>query len=43
MHERGLINPKIHHGKPVIKGPRVPVMVIIVGLAAGMTIAKTTT
>lgn len=31
------INPKIRGGKPVIKGTRVPVEIILGSLAAGMT------
>jgi uncharacterized protein (DUF433 family) len=37
MNNRIAIDPKIQHGKPVIKGTRVPVSRIIGGLAAGMT------
>ena len=37
MNDRIVIDPKIQHGKPVIKGTRVPVSRIIGGLAAGMT------
>ncbi len=37
MNERIIINPKIQHGKPVIKGTRVPVSRVIGGLAGGMT------
>lgn len=37
MNGRIIINPDIQHGKPVIKGTRVPVTRIIGGLAAGMT------
>ena len=35
--ERVIVDPKIHHGKPVIQGTRVPVSRIISGLAGGMT------
>ncbi len=35
--ERIVIDPKIMHGKPVIKGTRVPVEVILGGLIGGMT------
>ena len=35
--ERILIDPKIMHGKPVIKGTRVPVDTILGGLIGGMT------
>ena len=34
------INPDIMGGKPVIKGTRVPVEVIVGGLAGGMTIEE---
>ena len=37
MNERIVINPKIHHGKPVVRGTRVPITSIIGGLAGGMT------
>jgi uncharacterized protein (DUF433 family) len=37
MVERVVINPKIQHGKPVIKGTRVTVARILGGLAGGMT------
>lgn len=35
--ERIVTDPKIMHGKPVIKGTRVPVDVILGGLVSGMT------
>ncbi|MCK4390128.1 MAG: DUF433 domain-containing protein [Desulfobacterales bacterium] len=37
MNERIVIDPEIQHGKPVIRGTRVPVTRIIGGLAGGMT------
>lgn len=37
MNERILLDPSIHHGKPVIRGTRVPVATIISGLAGGMS------
>ena len=37
MNPRIVINPDIQHGKPVIKGTRVPVTRIIGGFAGGMT------
>ena len=37
MNERIVIDPKIHHGKPVIRGTRVPVAIIVGGLAGGMS------
>ena len=36
MHERIVIDPEIQHGKPVIRGTRVPITRIIGGLAGGM-------
>jgi uncharacterized protein (DUF433 family) len=38
--ERIVIDPEIQHGKPVIRGTRVPVVRIIDGLAGGMTNAE---
>jgi len=35
--ERIVIDPEIQHGKPVIRGTRVPVTRIVGGLAGGMT------
>ncbi len=37
INERIIIDPEIQHGKPVIKGTRVPVARIIGGLGGGMT------
>ena len=37
MNERIIIDPDIQHGKPVIKGTRVPITRIIGGLAGGMS------
>lgn len=37
VRDRIIINPKIQHGKPVIRGTRVPVARIIAELAGGMT------
>jgi uncharacterized protein (DUF433 family) len=37
MNDRIIIDSQIQHGKPVIKGIRVPVARIIGGLAGGMT------
>ena len=37
MLDRISIEPRICHGKPCIKGTRVPVFVILDALAAGMT------
>jgi len=38
--ERIIIDPKIRHGKPIIKGTRVPVDLILGSLAAGMNMAE---
>jgi uncharacterized protein (DUF433 family) len=37
MNDRIIIDPDIQHGKPVIRGTRVPVTRIIGGFAGGMT------
>lgn len=37
MNERIVIDPELQHGKPVIRGTRVPVSRILGGLAGGMT------
>ncbi len=37
MSDRIVIDPAIQHGKPVIRGTRVPVVRILGGLAGGMT------
>jgi len=37
MHERIIIDPEIQHGKPVIRGTRLPITRIIGGLSGGMT------
>jgi uncharacterized protein (DUF433 family) len=37
MNERIVIDPQIQHGKPIIRGTRVPVARIVGGLAGGMT------
>ncbi|MGB2753701.1 MAG: DUF433 domain-containing protein [Phycisphaerae bacterium] len=37
MNERIVIDPRIQHGKPVIRGTRVPAARIVGGLAGGMT------
>ena len=36
--ERISIDPKVCHGKPCIKGTRIPIFVILDALAAGMTL-----
>jgi uncharacterized protein (DUF433 family) len=40
MNDRIVIDPKIHHGKPVIKSTRLPVVAIIGGMAGGMSIEE---
>lgn len=40
MNERIVIDPKICHGKPVIRGTRTPVTVILGALAAGDSIEQ---
>jgi len=40
MNERIVIDPEIQHGKPVIRGTRVPIIRIIGGLSGGMTKEK---
>ena len=37
MHDCIVIDPAIQHGKPVLRGTRVPVVRILGGLAGGMT------
>jgi uncharacterized protein (DUF433 family) len=37
MNERIVIDPKICHGKPVIRGARLPVAIVVGSLAGGMT------
>ena len=37
MHDRIVLDPKICHGKPVIRGTRVPVARVIGYLAGGMS------
>jgi uncharacterized protein (DUF433 family) len=37
MIDRIVIDPKICHGKPVIRGTRVPVAIVVGSLAGGMT------
>jgi len=40
MSDRIIIDPAIQHGKPVIRGTRVPVERVLAGLAGGMTTAE---
>jgi uncharacterized protein (DUF433 family) len=35
--DRIVLDPSIHHGKPVIRGTRVPVTTVVGSLAGGMT------
>jgi uncharacterized protein (DUF433 family) len=37
MNERIVIDPRICHGKPVIWGTRMPVALVVAGLAGGMS------
>lgn len=37
MDDRIVIDPKVCHGKPVIRGTRVPISLIVGSLAGGMT------
>lgn len=37
MNERIVIDPKICHGKPVVRGTRTPVAIVVGSLAGGMT------
>jgi uncharacterized protein (DUF433 family) len=36
-HERIVLDPAISHGKPVIRGTRIPITIVIGSLAGGMT------
>jgi uncharacterized protein (DUF433 family) len=38
MNGRIAIDPSIQHGKPIVRGTRVPAVCIVGGLAGGMTI-----
>jgi uncharacterized protein (DUF433 family) len=42
LDNRIIIDPGIQHGKPVIKGTRVPVTRILGGRASGMTVREIT-
>ncbi len=42
MNDRIVIDPTIQHGKPVIRGTRVPVVRILGSLAGGMSIDEVT-
>ena len=37
MNERIVIDPEVQHGKPVIRGTRVPVAIVVGSLAGGMS------
>lgn len=37
MNERIVIDPKVCHGKPVVRGTRLPVSIVVGSLAGGMT------
>jgi uncharacterized protein (DUF433 family) len=37
MNDRIVIDPKVCHGKPVIRGTRLPVSIVVGSLAGGMT------
>jgi uncharacterized protein (DUF433 family) len=39
QHDRILVDPAICHGKPVIRGTRVPVALVLGSLAGGMNVA----
>ncbi len=40
MSDRIIIDPKVCHGKPVIRGTRVPVTIVVGSVAAGMSFAE---
>jgi len=40
MNERIVIDPEIQHGKPIIRGTRVPIARLVGGLAGGMTMEE---
>ncbi len=40
MHERIVIEPRLCHGKPVIRGTRTPVTVVLGALAGGDSFAQ---
>jgi uncharacterized protein (DUF433 family) len=40
MEDRVVIDPRVCHGKPVIRGTRVPVSIIVGSLASGMTVGE---
>jgi uncharacterized protein (DUF433 family) len=40
LNERITIDPRVCHGKPVIRGTRVPVTIVVGSVAAGMSFAE---
>ena len=40
MNDGIIIDPEIQHGKPIIRGTRVPIARIVGGLAGGMTMEE---
>lgn len=40
MKDRVVIEANVHHGKPVIRGTRVPVVRLLGGLAGGLSIGQ---
>ena len=38
--DRIVIDPAVHHGKPVVRGTRLPVTVVVGSLAGGMSFAE---
>ena len=40
LNDRIAINPRVCHGQPVIRGTRVPVTIVVGGVAAGMSFAE---
>jgi len=40
LNDRILIDPRVCHGKPVIRGTRVPVTIVVGSVAAGMSFAE---
>jgi uncharacterized protein (DUF433 family) len=40
MNDRITIDPRVCHGKPVIRGTRVPVTIVVGSVAGGMTFAE---
>lgn len=38
--DRIVVDPDVQHGRPVIKGTRVPVHILVGSIAGGMTVAE---